>query len=290
MRIAHIIFAHKNPDQLERLINALNQPNFDIYIHIDKKIDIKPFVYLSTLSRVYLINNRKKCNWGGFGMIEAMISSIDQIQQSGIGYNFVNLLSGQDYPIKNADEIYDFFNQKIGHSFVSYDDSAETKWLKDATKRYRFYHFTDVNFKGKYILQNVVNTILGDRKFPKSLKMYGSNKSSWWTISYESAVYLSSYLKANRKLMRFFKFTWGSDEFVIATVLMNSVYKDKIINENYRYIDWSGGKAHPKILTIDDYDNLKKSDILFARKFDIKVDTDILDKIDRYITEEPNKV
>lgn len=65
MRIANIIAAHKNPLQVERLITAMYHPNFDFYIHLDKKIDIEPFLYLEERSQVEFIKNRILCNWGG---------------------------------------------------------------------------------------------------------------------------------------------------------------------------------------------------------------------------------
>ena len=39
MRIACIIMAHKDPQQIERLIKKFNLLPFDFYIHIDKKIN-----------------------------------------------------------------------------------------------------------------------------------------------------------------------------------------------------------------------------------------------------------
>ena len=42
-KIAILILAHKNPHQLARLITCFNDCRYDIYIHIDKKVDISPF-------------------------------------------------------------------------------------------------------------------------------------------------------------------------------------------------------------------------------------------------------
>jgi len=44
-------------------------------------------------------------------------------------------------------------------------------------------------------------------------------------------------------------------------------------------------KTHPRILGIEDFDNLMKTKALFARKFDITVDKEILNKIDEAIKE-----
>ena len=281
MRIAHLIIAHKNPVQLERLIGALNHQDAYFYIHIDKKTEITPFLYLENIERVILIKDRMICNWGGFSFIETTIKLVTLALGSELKYDFFNLLSAQDYPLKSTEEIHNFFGNKTRTSFLSFDSSTATVWWKEAENRYAKFHFTDLNFKFKYLIQKIVNAMMPIRKIPSSLSpLYGGNKSCWWTINRDCAVYLADFFKRNSEIKSFLKFTWGSDEFVIATILMNSPYYNEIVNENYRYIDWSGGGGHPKILKIEDIDPLLKSEMIFARKFDINQDAEVLDKID----------
>lgn len=82
-------------------------------------------------------------------------------------------------------------------------------------------------------------------------------------------------------MRKFLKFCWGTDEFVIATMIMNSPFKDQVVNDNLRYIDWSEGNANPKILGLEDFDPILSSNMLFARKFDEHHDREILDKLDQ---------
>lgn len=85
--------------------------------------------------------------------------------------------------------------------------------------------------------------------------------------------------------MKTFKYTLNADEIFIQTLLINSPFKCKIYQPqeynsgkmNQRQIDWKRGK--PYTYTIDDYDFLVKSPLLFARKFDCKKDVEIIDKI-----------
>ena len=44
-----------------------------------------------------------------------------------------------------------------------------------------------------------------------------------------------------------------------------------------RYIDWNRGT--PYVFRNEDFDELMASDCMFARKFDAKIDQDIVDKI-----------
>jgi len=100
------------------------------------------------------------------------------------------------------------------------------------------------------------------------------------TITQDCAAYIVNFIESNKKLRRFIRFTWGPDEFVIPTLVLNSKFRESVINDNFYYIDWSGGGSNPKILTAEDYEHLKSTDKTLARKFDIKVDTAILDRLD----------
>jgi len=282
MRLANIIITHKNPQQLERLIKKMQHPNFDFFIHIDKKVDIKPFEYLKNLPGVSFIQERVVCNWGGYSTLKAMMNSLSAALNSSTEYAFYNLLSGQDYPLKTNDEIYDFLLKHMDKSFIFYETDNAANWWENGVKRFERYHLTDFNFTGKSFVERMINIVLPKRKFPMSMNLYGGSKSSWWTINNESAVYLENFLNGQDGLEKFLKLCWGTDEFVIPTILNNSPFKNNVINNNLRYIDFPKGKANPKILGVEDMGKMIASDMLFARKFDSEVNNEILDVIDEH--------
>jgi hypothetical protein len=283
MRVAHLIMAYKYPEQVEKLIHSMSHPNFFFYIHLDQKIDIKDFEYLEKLERVVFIKNRTLCNWGGFSFVEAIFTSVKEILNLNEGYHFINLMSGQDYPIKPVGEIYEFLLKNEGNCFVSYDKDHKRKWWAHAMQRLEHYHLTDMRFKGKYVVQWMLNKFLPKRVFPLNLPLYGSSDSTWWTITSECAAYMVKFIERHPKLTRFLRYTWGADELVVATIVMNSPFKDKVINNNLRLINWSEGLANPHILTSHDFDDIKTSDRFFARKFDIQIDPLILETLDAYL-------
>jgi hypothetical protein len=284
MKIAHVIMAYKNPIQIERLIKSMDHPQFYFFLHVDLKFDIKEFKYLENIDRVFFIKNRVVCNWGGYSFVRAIFSSLNEIMNEYSDFSLINLLSGQDYPIKPVEEIYDYYLNNSNKCFISYDENPSQEWWKHAIKRMEIYHLTDFNFKGRYFIQGLMNKILPSRILPLDLKFYGSSDSSWWTITSECARYLVNFIKEHPKLDRFMKYTWGCDEFLIATLIMNSTFKKNVVNNNLRYITWAEGIANPKILTTAEYEKIKSSPQFFARKFDICVDSVILDKIDKLIT------
>ena len=116
---------------------------------------------------------------------------------------------------------------------------------------------------------------------PQDLQPYG--RAMFWMMEPERAMYVVNYVENNPQLERFFLFTWGSDEFVFKTILINSPYKDELVNNHYRYIDWSAGGAHPKVLDIADIDRLKASNDLFARKVSADKSGKLLDALDKMI-------
>ena len=283
--MAHIIMAYKDPPQIERLVKKMSHPDFDFYIHVDTKFDIAPFTYLGRIERVYLIHNRRKVRWAGFSFTQALLDSVEEILNSGRKYDYINSMSGQDYPIKSVHDFYAFIQEHQGKYFFAIEKYG-SDWWNHAEKRVTHYHMTDFDFKGRYQLQFFINQLMPKRKFPYGYTLYGSNRATWWTITRECATYLVQFMKKNGRVKRFAKFTWAPDEFLIPTIIMNSPFKDTVVPENYRYFDWSLGGSNPKILTVKDFDAVAQSECFFARKFDIKVDTAILDMIDAHLLDE----
>ncbi|CAM4238744.1 Core-2/I-Branching enzyme [Pedobacter westerhofensis] len=279
MRVAHLILTYTNPRQTERMIRQLAHENFDFYIHVDKKFDINPHLFMEALPNVYFINNRVDVKWAGYSTVVATFECIKEIVATGIEYDFINFLSGQDYPIKSADQINSFFEENRGKEFLSYRD-IKNEW-KEGLLRMEKYYLSGYEFRGKTRLENLINKVMPKRKLPNNLHPYG--KSMFWMLSPATAMYVVNTVENDKKLKDFFWLCWASDEFVFQTILLNSPIKDKIINDNFRYIDWSAGGANPKVLNESDAEKISASKDLFARKFDMVNSPGILDYIDKHL-------
>ncbi|MDR2683370.1 MAG: hypothetical protein LBB64_05820, partial [Dysgonamonadaceae bacterium] len=58
------------------------------------------------------------------------------------------------------------------------------------------------------------------------------------------------------------------EEIYFQTVLLNSEYAKNIVNDNLRYVSWKNAREEsPAFLDNDDYEEIKMSNKLFARKF-----------------------
>lgn len=277
MKIAHLILAHSDPQQLGRLIDRLQHDNAYFFIHIDKKSAMDPFMFLAEQRQVYWVKNRVKVQWGAYSIVEATLNGFEEITNSGFKIDYVNLLSGADYPIKSTNEIHRFFEINKGRIYTEY--YAVNKEWKEAMPRLTQYHLTHYAFPGKYQVQKWLNRLMPVRTMPDNLEAVG--RSQWFSMSTEAVFCILDYLKNHPEVVRFFKLTWAPDEIIFQTILYNSELKDKLVNDNLRYIVWADGKASPEILTENNREGLFASDALFARKFDMLKHPEIMDALDR---------
>jgi hypothetical protein len=278
MRHAFIILAHKNPEQLLRLLHRLSHPQMDAYIHLDAKVDKKNWEQVFEHPQTYYVTDRISVTWAGYGTIAAALKGIESVRKSGKQYEYIHLISAQDYPLASADDIYKYFKSNGRKQFLDILPSAS---LRPMMKKITQWHFEDWKIPGKYRVTQLINKILPDRKHPLGLEVFGG--SLWWSLSSDCAFWCLDYINQHPQLKRFYKYTWGGDEFIFQIVIMNSHFRQQVHNDYLRYVDWSEGHAHPKILTREDLPAILKSGKLFARKFDAAKAPEVLDAIDQNI-------
>ncbi|MBW4890929.1 beta-1,6-N-acetylglucosaminyltransferase [Mucilaginibacter sp. HMF5004] len=277
MKIAHLILVHKNPKQLARLMDRLQHPDADIYVHLDAKTRFEPFEKLLQRPNVYAIKKRIKVYWGSYSIVEATLNGFREILDAKNNYAYINLLSGDDYPIKTVQDIHNYFAANTDKIFMEYL-TEDSDWWKSVKSRVTQYHLTDYRFPGKYTIQSLINNFFPARQRPADLEFVG--RSQWLTITEEAAKYVINFLVEHPKVVDFFRLSWGSDEVVIQTVLYNSHLKFKIVNNNLRYIDWSANDVSPKTLGMEDAGELLQSPALYARKFDLDQKPEVLNYLD----------
>jgi hypothetical protein len=278
MKIAHLILIHKNPAQLERLIHLLDHPAFDFYIHVDKKTDITPFLHSAKRKNVFMVRRRTKVYWAGFGTIQATLNGFREILHAG-DYDYINVISGQDFPLKSAGKIYQYIEKRFGSEFITCE-SIEGSW-RIAAPRIRLYHLINWRIPGKFRLEKWVNKVLPTRKFPFNHQIVG--RANWFTLTPAAIRYCLDFIDQHPELIRYYKYCWGADEFIFSTILYNSTFRERIV-DNLIYVDWTGQtQGHPRFLLSGDLPALKDSDKLFGRKFDMEVDDGIFALLEEWI-------
>ncbi|MEZ5740569.1 MAG: hypothetical protein R3E68_14690 [Burkholderiaceae bacterium] len=118
---------------------------------------------------------------------------------------------------------------------------------------------------------------LGDRRY------WGG--SSYYTLTRALCADLlaSPELPAYR---RFFRFSYTADEIFMPTFAMNSRWRDSVVNDNLRLIDFSEGTPRPRTWTSEHLTRVLESPAYFARKFDSRVDDRIIECLERRLDDQ----
>ncbi len=265
--------------QLERLVKRLSHPDADVYIHLDSKTDVADFNHIKDIANTFFIKKRIKVAWGEYSTILCTVIGMEEILETGIDYTHINLLSGNDYPLQKADNIHRFLFANTGKTFMWYEP-IYNDW-HHGQARINNYYLGEYGFPGRYHLAALMNKLLPNRKLPYKLTAYG--RAQWLTITPECIVFIFKYMKDHPALERFFKMTWAVDEVYFQIILCNSTLRDKLVNDNLRYVELQPD-FRPRTLTIADADTLANSGKFYARKFDAAVDTAIFDYLDNLAT------
>ena len=275
-KIAYLILAHQDFENLHRLINRLDYKS-DFFIHIDGKINIDELIErYKERKNIYFIENRLAINWAGFNMVLATNKLIKLALQTNINYSHLVLLSGGDYPIKNKEYIYDFFMKNENVEFIraySLNDSN----CKHCENRVIRHWFFDLNISKNALVnkiyRKILTTILIIKNKRKSVLV--NNKeldiyfgSQWWALTPSCARYILNYIENNKEINYYFKDTFAPDEIYYHTIVFNSPYCKNTINKGVEKYSskWKWNNLH--YLKTDTLDcNYKNKNNIVKRVF-----------------------
>jgi len=300
MRIAYIISAYKSPNLLIRLVQRLHTPTSLFLIHVDKRTDKK--VYYEMVSGLTHLSNviflkRHNCHWGDFGHVRATLKGLTYLFQNEVDFDYLFLLTGQDYPIKSNAYIASFLSQAKEKEFISYYQFPNN-WGRDGgMSRIELWHFRYLEdwplrsldafvhlpskreFKSrvKAIVYASVNMMFAKRTLPGNMRPFGG--PGYWCITRKCAKFINTFVTRNPELVKFFRYVDIPDEIFFHTIILNSPFAQNVINDDLRCIDISDRRG-PRIWQKRDLEMLTQSKALIARKFDTAVDSEILDLID----------
>lgn len=286
-RHAYLIIAHNNFYILEKIISLLDKEYNDFYVHIDKKVkefDFDYFMKLPKKSKIYFVN-RIDVRWGDISQIKAEMILFKKAYNESItrNYSFYHLLSGVDMPIKSAKKIYEFY-ENSGQDFIGYIPIENASSL-----RYKNYNILTRYFKSKNKILDLTCNIIRYSfialqiifKYNRTKRINIKFGPNWVDLRNETVKYL---LSKEEYIYKTFSHMRCPDEFYKQTLIFENeslykqIYKEKdAYVQCKRLIDWKRGR--PYIWREKDFDEIIKSDRMFARKFDIQIDKNIVDKI-----------
>lgn len=290
-RHAYLILCHQYDYTLETLIKLLDDERNDIYVHIDLKTnDFFPLLKgIVKLSNIYNVKNRIKVYWADISIVKAEYELYNAAYNRG-GYDYYHLLSGADLPLKSQNYIHKFFEDYSGFQFLG----VSYPFVKSNNKKDRlsyiipFPHYQNRNRCGFWgmvgfvinIMFEYVQQILG---WPFKIKDYSSYAQgpAWCSVTHD---FVKCLLDNETMIVKALSNRYAIDEVYKQFIFCNNKGY-RLYNENDQYesclrlIDWTRG--NPYSYTIDDFDEIIKSNRLFCRKI---YDEDLADAIFRYIS------
>ena len=288
MKHAFLIIAHDNWQQLGDLIDLLDDPAHDIYVHADRRAQgfdadaLRRRAHFSDLQ----IYREYAVYWGDESQMRAPLFLM-QRASAAAEYDYYHILSGMDLPLKTNAELHAFFAENQGCEFLSVRALVPKK---DAEKirRTQVYHMLTRRRAesrwAKYLDRALIAAQLAlgvNRLRGEAWRiMYGSN---WASLTHD---FVRCVCDHEADLHRLFRRTNNADELYLQTIAYNCGFMDRIYQPklgervNLRYTDWKRGSGKsPYTFRIDNYAMLRDNINLFARKFSERVDREIIDRI-----------
>lgn len=280
MKHAYLIMAHNEFELLQMLISMLDDARNDIYLHIDKKAkEFKPKMITTKYATLHVLTTRLDVRWGHFSQIKLEMLLFETAFKNG-PYAYYHLLSGVDLPIKHQNYIHNFFTENNGNEFVGFWHSEDLTANWRVSSYFLLMQYEKSKHKFISILSSKIRNVFVKILPKRDLETRFKKGPNWVSISNNFCKYLIN----NKKwILKRFKYTKNGDEIFLQTILWNSSFKNKIYNlenagiSSLREIDWKRGNiASPYTWKSDDKTILQNSNKLFARKFSMKIDEDVI--------------
>jgi len=322
MRVAFLILNHRDPAQLMRLVATLRRelPEAPIVVHHDGFRTHLPVSALDQIGNAYLLTSNEPLPWGEFGMVDAIYRSMAWAVEH-IEFDWLILLSAQDYPIKPLATLGDYLsttgadvlleatpinqlpkrrarrNRRYRYLY-QYRPGAAGRgtdgWLSHALRRIRRYTGPLVE-----VFNNVQSYVhifkLADhgpwrvgvraRSTPFTQNEPCWCASTWISFSHCAAAFVVASFRERPDYVEYYRRTMHPGESAIATLVCNAPALRREPHDIH-HVRWTYTRiAHPDIFVAGDLPELLAAPEYeyFARKFDIAESAELLDELDRML-------
>ena len=267
MKHAFLILAHNAFELLQLLVSRLDDERNDIYVHIDKKVEVLPELYAGK-AKLFMLDNRIDVRWGDWTVVEAEYALFGAAVAHG-PYQYYHLLSGVDLPVKSQDYIHGFFDRNDGKEFIGY---TLTEINPEIVRKVQRWHLFPEDFKNTNVVKRILRA--GYIRVQELLGIYRNRDvdfkkgSQWVSVTDAMARY---FLFQRSWAEKVFSHSFCADEMVFQTLGWHPLFRDKLYNTEsdgagcMRAIGWRDGQLIE--WTPEDLPRLEASEALFARKF-----------------------
>jgi len=273
--IAFLILAHTDPVQVGRLCRALDY-RARIFVHLDAKVDIRPFLAQPLPESVIFIKDRVRVSWAAYSQVEATLRMMRAALDSGHDFSHLVMLSGLDYPIKPLSSLHAFLDRNTGRELIQFVDASVSPAYRVF---YEHYWFLEVNaWLRPASLDRAIRHGFGRalRQFickPQPLGMTCCWGSAYWALTPACAQHILDFGDESPDFVRWASSSFAVDEHYFHTIVAHSRFLES--SEGFQpYIGtgpqtWRLGCLHinrRKIHAESDFEELRDSDKFFVRK------------------------
>jgi hypothetical protein len=281
---AALVTAYKDFDMLERLVLRLQSLGMHVFVHVDKRSAGAQEAVARAKSLGAEANSWYSVHWGSRSHLGALL----QLMRSALlnhRISYVHTLSGQDYPIKTADSIESICDGRI------LMDCNPLHALPDQVRdRFEHYHIRDLAdpfFRLPYRADEIgvsLQKLLRIRRERTRSSSFIWKGLVWLSMPAEIARYCCESAAAT-SLWSELRYTALPEEFYFQTLIAGSPYRNQIDLDNRRFMDWipRQGSRRPVVLDLADWETIRHTNALFARKFDSMASAHLLTAIDRHL-------
>lgn len=276
LKHAYLIMAHNEFDVLKKLISTLDSSNNDIFIHFDKRVKRIPELSCNN-SRLAILDNRVKSIWGDVSLADVELRLLARATREG-HYDYYHIISGTHFPIKSLENIDAYYAANAGKSIMMpMETSREEIEMKIGKRHFFILHLVDKRRWLKKIYHFLWLASLRLQKGRVRDTSFVTGKASQWCSITDDAA--RALVDNTAKILNLYKRSFCCDEIFMRSFLEKNGFPIEF-NNNLTFIDFVN--TAPRNLTIDDFETLKNSTALFARKM-TGAHIEIVDALTNYI-------
>ena len=294
--VAYFVLSHVNAPQLVRLVRRLaGAPDSFVFVHHTYARDPLPPDAFADCKNVRLVKVRDGVTWGSFGQVEAVLDGMKEALESGVRYDWMVLLSGQDYPCTDLAAFHRQLETSGVDGFLDYVPIGDDRLGRENRDRYYFRYarvpaglaalnarLWRLNHLQPFVrfMHSRLGSFVGVADRRPFARRRGYRGSFWWALSRACTEELVEVVRTQPDLVDAYRHRLHPDEsFVQTALLANPAFV--FANDDLRYIRWVDTQSgSPVILGTADIPAILAARKPFARKFDTRVDANVLDALD----------